>query len=404
MYDVIIVGAGPAGSAAGHYLARQGLEVLLLDKFDFPRDKTCGDALMPRALAVLKDMGLLEDLLRSGCRVDGLEIFAPSGQSTMAAIRGGAGQPEYALVVPRLTLDQVIRERALASGAKFQSPIHVTGVERSAAGVVVTGAGGGQSISIKGRTAIIATGASVRLLLQMGLLRETPPMMLAARAYFEGIGGLSHNLQFYFDGMPLPGYGWLFPVAASSANVGAGFLPSRQAARKGTRTAGSAFNGFIQTPPLRQILAQANRVGPVKGYPLRVDFATAPTFSESLLLVGEAAGLVNPLTGEGIDYGLESGKMAAEHLLGLFNSGDLSPQGVGEYDRLLRERFQRLFIFCTRVRDLFLRPLFLNRLVRAANSQPDLKLLLIDLVLGNQDLAAGLPRKTILKAIVALLR
>jgi geranylgeranyl reductase family protein len=399
MYDVAIIGAGPAGSAAAHFLAQQGLKVLLLDKFDFPRDKTCGDAMLPRALNVIKDMGLLPEVLRLGHRVNKLDIFAPRGHSTLAPIPAQPEWPNYTLVIPRLILDDIIRQRALASGAQFQSPIHVTGLEQDPAGVTVKGGRQGRSVAVKAKLAIIATGASPKLLLQLGLLKQMPCMLVAARAYFEGVQDVDDLLHLRFDGVPLPGYGWIFPLPDGSANVGAGFLPK---AGRTPATPAAAFEAFIQIRPIQNMLAQAKQTGPVKGYPLRTDFATAPTYAERILLVGEAAGLVNPLTGEGIDYALESGRIAAEHVAAMFASGDFSVQRLIDYDRSLRQQFQRLFVTCNWMRDWFINRPMLNRLVSVSNRRADLRLMLINLVLGHQDLVHGLPRLAMLKALFAL--
>jgi len=398
-HDVIVVGAGPAGSSAAHYLARRGLDVLLLDKFDFPRDKTCGDAVGPRSLHVLRDMGILDDVLRIGFRLNGVEIFAPGGRSVAAPVPEHDELPNYGLIVPRLHLDNVIRERALASGAHFQSPVHVIGVEPTAEGVTVTGERRGQSVSYKARVVIIAVGANVGLL-RMGLLKRLPQMMLAARAYYEGVKGLSDSIQLRFDGVPLPGYGWVFPVSDSSANVGAGVFRVGLAARWLPDTPRVAFDRFVQTPALRQMLARARRTGPIKGYPLRIDFPRAPTFGENTMLVGEAAGLVNPLTGEGIDFALESGQMAGEHLARLFATGDLSRAGFQEYDRLLRRRYQRLFVFLHRARDLGMNRIMIGPLLSLAARRPDLKMLLINIAAGNQEVPKGIPLRALLKVVL----
>jgi flavin-dependent dehydrogenase len=122
--------------------------------------------------------------------------------------------------------------------------------------------------------------------------------------------------------------------------------------------------------------------GPLRGYPLRCDFVTAPTFGDRLLLVGESAGLVNPLTGEGINYALESGKIAAEHLLSLFETGDFSPRQFATYDKLLRQRYQRRFIFCNWIRDLLVNRLWIDWLIQNANQHETLKSQLMKLVLG----------------------
>src|SRR5438309_9243320 len=116
IHDVAVVGAGPGGSAAAYYLARRGLDVLLLDRSEFPRDKICGDGLTPRAVGALKEMGALDGLLAAGRRIGGVEILAPAGSSTAAPIPSQDGLPASMLVVPRVTLDNAIRERALGSG------------------------------------------------------------------------------------------------------------------------------------------------------------------------------------------------------------------------------------------------------------------------------------------------
>ena len=401
LYDVVVVGAGPGGSATAYYLARHGLKVLLLDKAEFPRDKTCGDGLTPRALAVLDDMGLLPALSQTGCRINGLEIYAPSGRSIAAPIPASNGRPAYMLVVPRLTLDNTLREHALASGASFQSQVHVTSVTPDHESVCVKGERAGQTVAFRGRVAVIATGANVKLLQHMGLLAEMPPTMVAARAYYEDLNVLSDRVQLRFDGVPLPGYAWVFPTSPRTANVGAGFFSKGKARQRVLASPQNAFTSFVQTSYLKDTLARARRVSPVKGYPLRVDFTSAPTFSERVLLVGEAAGLVNPLSGEGVDYALESGKVAAEHLIGMFARGDFSREQFEAYDRALRERFQALFQFCDRVREMVRSRLLLDVLVRIAARRTDLKLLLIRIVLGDHTVPEKITYTKILKVLLA---
>lgn len=402
--DVVVVGAGPGGAAAAHYLAGRGLDVLLVDRADFPRDKTCGDGLTPRAVGVLHDMGVLPALLQVGRRISGVEIFSPDGSSTGATIPPRNGAPTPMLVVPRVTLDNVIRERALRSGAQFESRVRVTDVERTARGVVVRGDRGERPVAIDARCAVIATGAPVSLLVRLGLLRKAPRMMLAARAYFEGMVGLTDRIHIRFDGVPLPGYGWVFPVSSSTANVGAGFFPSPRRSRRLPPNPRAAFDRFVRSRSMGSWLGGARQGGPVKGYPLRVDFPDSPTSGDGVLLVGEAAGLVNPLTGEGIDYALESAQVAAEHVARALADGDLSRRRLEEYDRGLRTRFERLHVFCRRLRDTALSPLLLNRLVRVAARREDLKMLLIDIVLGNRQASEAPSVATVLKKALALAR
>ncbi len=399
MYDVAVVGAGPGGSAAAYYLAKGGLDVLLLDKFSFPRDKTCGDALTPRALRVLDEMGLLDELLRVGYRLNGVELIAPRGHSVVAPVPKKDGRTDYVLIVPRLILDNIILQHSVASGVHFESPVRVNNIERDEQTMIVQGEFGGKIVSYKARMVIIATGANIKLLLQMGLLKKPPLMMLCARTYFEGMRDISDLVQCHFDGVPLPGYGWVFPLSDSSANIGAGFFRSGLTARWMPATARQAFDAFTQTPLLRKVLNGAQRAGPIKGYPLRVDFASAPTFSDRVMLVGEAAGLVNPVTGEGIDYALESASIAAEHLLSMFASDDLSDERLKAYDLLLRQRYQDLFVLCNRLRFVYLNPLVLNRVVTSAARNQDLMRMFMDIVLENQNVYEGLSPKTMLKVV-----
>ena len=404
IHDVAVVGAGPGGSAAAYYLARRGLDVLLLDRSEFPRDKICGDGLTPRAVGALRDMGVLDGLLAVGRRIGGVEVFAPDGSSTAAPIPPQDGLPASMLVVPRVTLDNAIRERALGSGAEFAGQVLVSGIESTGDGVVVKGERERTPVAVKARIAILATGAATGLLRRLGLLPKTPPMILAARGYFRSPTDFADRIQIRFDGVPLPGYGWIFPLPNAAANVGVGFVPNVRWGHRFSLTSRAAFDGFIRGRSSAPLPAGARPCDSVRSYPIRVDFPESPTSGDRILLVGEAAGLVNPLTGEGIDYAMESARLAAEHVTAMFDQGDLSPRSVAGYDRLLRGRFERLFVFCRRARDLSQYPPVLNRLVRLAASREDLKMTLINVVLGNQPASIDLSTKAILKRAFALVR
>lgn len=400
MYDVIIIGAGPGGSSTAHHLAQAGLAVLLLDKFDFPREKTCGDALTPRAVNELDTLGLLPQLSRSGRRLQAVEVVAPNGLLTSAEISARPGRPDYAMVVPRMVLDAAICERALQSGARFEGQTHVTAIEQTADGVLVRARQSGGSVAFAGRMAVIATGAAPKLLVQAGLLQEVPHTIVAARAYFEDIRDLQPTLRFHFNGVPLPGYGWVFPTGPASANIGIGTL---RAARNGSGRSGTPadFAGFIEHPQIQPLLAGARQVGPVRSYPLRTDFATAPTVGPRVLAVGEAAGLVNPVTGEGIDYALESGRLAADHLTAMFGRSDLSQAALQGYDRVLRDHFQPLFVYCQRRQKLIGSRWILNQFVRAVDRRIEYRQKLINMLLGQVEVSPEASRKPLWKTVLS---
>jgi flavin-dependent dehydrogenase len=147
------------------------------------------------------------------------------------------------------------------------------------------------------------------------------------------------------------------------------------------------------------MMADAEAVGPVKGFPLRVDFVNSKTCDGRILLVGESAGLVSPFTGEGIDFALESGRLAAEFIHEQFELGEFSIANLAEYDRVLRSHFQRLFVFLTRVRQLYLNPLIMNKAIRATNKFPDLKTLLVKITLSEAD-AASLVTLSVIRKVI----
>jgi flavin-dependent dehydrogenase len=235
--------------------------------------------------------------------------------------------------------------------------------------------------AIEARHAVIATGAATGLLMTSGFLHARPQMMLAARAYASGVPD-SDAFRLLFGGVPQPGYGWSFPVGDGLANIGVGFLPTHT-----TKTARQVFERWSHG---------ATVVGAVKGYPIRVDFLRAPTHAPRTLLVGEAAGLVNPLTGEGIDYALESGQIAADIL------ARSAPES--EYHVTLHQRFGQVFRFSEHVRDWYCKPLLLNALVPLANRYPELRQQLATVVLGERQPAGFGPLEMLARLVVYLVR
>jgi geranylgeranyl reductase family protein len=396
-----VVGAGPAGSAAAHYLAAAGLDVLLLDKAEFPRDKTCGDGLTPRALAVLADMGLLDQVDRRGCRIESLEMIAPGGGTAGFPVPKSDRLPDYMLIIPRLVLDDLIRRRAVETGARFEGGVEVLEVQSEAGGVRVRGERRGTTTEFEARLAVVATGAAMKLLKRLRLVPRNPLVMLAARAYFEGLRTLPATVEVHFDGVSLPGYGWVFPLSPSSANVGVGVIPAGLVRRPRSIHSRRAFELFTESPGLQELLEPGQRVGPIKGYPIRIDFDRSPSFGDRVLLAGEAAGLANPLTGEGIDYALESGRMAAEHATGMLRRNDFNRPRFADYDRALRDRFQSMIVGSRRLGDLYLNPFLLDRLVTAARRFPDLKSMIADVTVGNRGLHEGLSLRTLLRVALA---
>ncbi len=395
--DVLIVGAGPAGSGLAYLLASQGHAVLLVDKAAFPRDKTCGDGLSPRALRVLRAMGLLPQVLRAGCQVRRIMLFAPNGRPLESAVPVVGDQPDFAAVLPRTILDNLLRAHAASAGAEFRAGVTATDLLRAGeavAGVRASTPAG--PAELRARVTVLATGASTAVLERAGLLPAPPAFGRAARTYFENVQGLSGAVEFHFDSVPLPGYGWVFPTSATSANVGAGYFV-RAGQRPPRASPRQAFDDFVANPYVAGVLRGARATAPVKGYPLRFDFPTVRLAYPGLLLVGEAAGLVNPLTGEGIDYALESAEVAGQVVSQALRAGRPAAELAQRYAQAARARFLRAFENTLRMREVYLRPWVMNRCVAAANRSETLKELLLNVALGNIDPARALTPRVLLR-------
>jgi menaquinone-9 beta-reductase len=392
IYDVAIIGAGPGGSSAASYLAQAGARVLLLDKADFPRDKTCGDAVSPNALKIAGDLGLMDKLREFSYRINGIRLVAPNGGDMAAPIPTKSGFTNYVYISPRLQLDNLLLEKAIQSGADFESRIRITDIQVDRDRVTLKGKNQRGESSFSARVAVIAVGASIPLLLKTGIMAAAPPVALAARGYFTGVQGLQDLMEIRFDGVPLPGYGWIFPTSETSANIGAGFMKNSPNLSSNVR---EVLDDFLHHEPIANMLAESQRVGAIKSYPLRMDFATAKTYADRLLVVGEAAGLVNPFTGEGIDYAMESGAMAAEVLIEQLAKGELSAKSLKRYNQKLRGRFQSLFVWTMRMRGLYMNDWLLNPLVRAAKNVSSVEKIILEVLLSYRNPVQALAPRTL---------
>ncbi len=391
-YDVAIIGAGPGGSTTASYLAKAGARVLLVDKSNFPRDKTCGDALSPNALKIMGDLGLLDALKKFGYRLNGVRLVAPDGSTMVAPIPPKAGLADYLYIAPRYQLDNLLLQRAIDAGVDFEPNFWVRDVKTEGDGITLHGGGRSTSRHFSARGGVIAVGAAIPLLKKTGLMPPTPKFAVATRAYYENLTGLDDIMEIRFDGAPLPGYGWVFPTSPTSANVGAGFLKKSPSL---PTTARGVFDAFLEHGPIKERMANSTCVSAIKSYPLRMDFSTARTFSDRLVLVGEAAGLVNPFTGEGIDYAMESGQIAAQVLIDQLESGDLSFSALRAYDKKLRARFQSVFVWTMRMRNLYMNDWLLNPLIRAANKESYVERTVLEVLLSYRNAIQALSPRTI---------
>jgi menaquinone-9 beta-reductase len=317
--DVVVVGAGPGGSAAAWQLAQSGLDVLLLEKSTFPREKVCGDGLTPRAVKSLVHMGVDISAANGFIRNRGLRIVG-GGLTLELPWPELASFPDYGLVRPRNDLDELLARGAQKAGARLQEGTTVTGPVLDAAGRVVgvTARTGPDRVETTYRAPLViaADGVSARLALALGLTkRDDRPMGVAVRRYYESPRHDDDMLESWLElrddqGNLLPGYGWVFGVGDGTSNVGLGILNTTKAWQDTDyRKLLASWTGGM---PGEWQFTEEHAVGPVRGGALPMGFNRTPHYTRGVLLVGDAGGAVNPFNGEGIAYAMESGLLAAE--------------------------------------------------------------------------------------------
>lgn len=300
--DVIVVGAGPAGTSAACRIAAAGHSVLLLDKRSFPREKVCGDGLIPDALQALRTLGLFDRVCGVGHRVQRLTIMSPSG------IR--IDIPSECVTLKREILDALLLERAVDSGADFKvgTVLDVAQTDPDSVAVSVEGL----DTPLRARIVVLATGADIKLLGRLGLIDRASPSAVALRCYVRSPVEYD-ELLVSFDRSVAPGYAWIFPLGQQEYNVGCGvFYHGKRGNGTNLR---SAFERFRETPVARQLFAQGEYLTPLRGGCLRAGLeGTALGGRGRVVPVGEAIGSTYHYTGEGIGKAMETGLIAAQQI------------------------------------------------------------------------------------------
>jgi geranylgeranyl reductase family protein len=342
--DVIVVGAGPAGSATAFHLAQAGLDVLLLEKTVFPREKVCGDGLTPRATRQLIKLGV--DLDAPGwVRNKGLRIIGGGVRLEMPWPEL-ASYPDYGLVRTRMDFDQILAERAVAAGAKLRLGTAVTEpiVDDTGriTGVIAKTPDGEARFTAP--LVVAADGNSTRLSLAMGLRkRDDRPMGVAVRRYYTSPRHDDDYLESWlelWDGERLlPGYGWVFGVGDGTSNVGLGLLNTSESFKNVDYR--GLLKSWLAGMPEEWGYVEDNATGPVRGAALPMGFNRTPHYTRGMLLVGDAGGMINPFNGEGIAYAMESAEMAAEVIVQALGRPTAAQRerALHDYPRVLKESY-----------------------------------------------------------------
>jgi geranylgeranyl reductase family protein len=350
--DVIVVGAGPGGSTAAFHLARHGLNVVVLEKSEFPREKVCGDGLTPRAVKQLVKMGIDTSEGAGWARHKGLRIIG-GGVRMELDWPDLATYPNYGLTRTRLDFDELLAKRAVEVGADLRTGVTVTGpvLDPSGRVVGVTGTRNAdkEPVEYRARLVIAADGVSGRFPLALGLTkRDDRPIGVAVRQYYRS--PLRHDDEYLESWLELksgdgsdtllPGYGWIFGLGDGRVNVGLGVLNSSVAFGKSDYRA--MLNDWLSTTPDEWGMNDpANADGKIQGAALPMGFNRVPHYTRGVLLVGDTGGMVNPFNGEGIAYAMESAELAADIALQALSrpAGPARERALAGYSTELKARY-----------------------------------------------------------------
>ncbi|HEY1447693.1 MAG TPA: NAD(P)/FAD-dependent oxidoreductase [Caulobacteraceae bacterium] len=341
VFDVIVVGGGPAGSVMAWSLARRGVRVAVLERAVFPREKVCGDFVEPAGLRILQAMGGLE-AIDAPVPITTTRVFVGPRQVYQGAIpfyENSQGLPTHGHIVPRHVLDTHLLERAAAAGARVFEGCEASDVAQVDGRMRVAAVSGAKAFELTAPLVVGADGAESIVARRFGQRRaDRRYIALSQRAYVEGVEGAGGEATIWFDDDIFPGYGWMFPMAGGRANVGVGML-SETCHRHGLSVP-KAFAACVQKLRIRHPACAGIRVAsrPLGGVVKTYGGAGSNHFDGGLL-VGDAGSFADPLTGEGITQGMESALIAAPTLLAALESGRFDAAFLASYERDFRTHF-----------------------------------------------------------------
>ncbi|MGD9488100.1 MAG: NAD(P)/FAD-dependent oxidoreductase [Calditrichaceae bacterium] len=373
-YDVIIVGGGPAGATAALYAKRAGLKSLLLDKDKFPRDKICGDAVSGKSMNILKDLGLLE----KACALPGAEIRSitfgsPAGTTINIGLMSEKrkGMPG-GMVIRREVFDQFLLAEAsraadrVIQGFKVIDVVKENGFVRGVRGINSETA---KEEVYRGKIVIGADGFNSVVSRKTGLYRHEPGhLIIALRQYYKNVSELSDQIEIHYLKDVQPGYFWVFPLDNGTANVGIGML--HETITKRNIDLKLLLRKAITSDKFKDRFAEAEPLESPKGWNLPIASKHRKIHGNGFLLIGDAAGLIDPFTGEGIGNALYSAKIAVRSAEKAISFDDYSEKMLAEYDHQLWKTMGNEFKTSTRLQKIgrfhFLLNFVINRAARSA--------------------------------------
>ena len=348
IFQAAVIGAGPAGASAALYLARQGVRVALIDQAIFPRDKACGDGIPFKTVRLLEELGISRDaLFANGKQISRMQLFGPRGTLLEFTDQTGAGGKNGC--IPRKHFDNLLFEKAAQScTGLFQGHRLIDLQKRSDHyDLIVKDKNSGRKVTVQARLIIGADGGNSRVARLTNLLpRDAAHHFDGLRGYYLG-ENFGDAIRIFYDPRVLPGYVWIFPVADNMANVG---IMTRRKKEKQPGWLQDLFYEVLNTNSLlRPFLQSAQPVGPLRGAPMPLGTLKGSRTGDGVMLIGDAAGFIHPVTGGGIYWAILSAKKAAQVAAQALSRNDVSQASLREYERWWRRTIQPGFKYSARL-------------------------------------------------------
>ncbi len=335
-FDVIVLGGGPSGSAAASFLGMAGKNVLLLDRAKFPRDKTCGDGISGKSVRVLRELGLIEKFdAVEHLKMNGVTFSSPKGTVVEVSAKKKDSNEPPGFVCTREVFDNMVFQNAKKHVSVLEGFFVSDLVIENGYVKGVKGTYEGKEHVFKARCLVGADGVGGIAARKLGAVNNQDDHLVSAlRAYYEGVEGMNDKIELHFVEESLPGYFWIFPLPNKKANVGIGMVVSDMKKKK-VNLEKLMYEIIEKNPLFKPRFASAKKASEVRRWQLPVGSFRPKVYGNGYVLVGDAASLIDPFTGEGIGNGLISGKIASDIILKAFEKGDFSEATLGEYQKAL---------------------------------------------------------------------
>ena len=372
VFDAIVVGGGPAGSIASMYLKRAGKDVLLIDKAKFPRDKICGDAQGRKLARIMKELGIYDDYkLLPGQPIYGLRLSSPNGiQIDMDLIDRATGTPGY--IIRRIDIDNFLFRKAQSFGVEAWEETELLDIAFEGGNIrELLVKRQGKETRLKARLYIAADGANSVFARKLGLKNPPEHFIVALRAYYKNVEGMKDLIEIHLLKDLLPGYFWIFPLPNKEANVGLGMVISEKN-KRGVNLVDELKKAVAENPLFTERFKEAQLVDGIKAWNLPLASYRRKCHGPNYLLTGDAAGLIDPLSGEGVGTASISARLAAQIAVKALDSGQFT--GISQYEQMLWEEIGQEIKASYRIQRLGHRfPFLLNKLMSKASKNQEFR-------------------------------